>query len=189
MISISRSHYATHPRSSPRVTGLSNDSLFGYQLPFSVTTCLCPTTSYANHPPKHPLPTDASLLFLTSQITIILNFFLFRNLRIARDRAWDYTVRSRGKGPEFWKPYVEEWARPPRVDVKENEWDKLLHSWVGRVIVRRGEWKPELYFMMMCVANRSAKSFSSRFHSIRFWGLGFQRTSRLSELRATCTNP
>lgn len=45
---------------------------------------------------------------------MILYFFLARNIRIVRERAWMQTVQSRGKGPEFWKPYVEEWDVPPR---------------------------------------------------------------------------
>lgn len=46
----------------------------------------------------------------------MLTFFLSRNIRIARQRAWDQTVASRGKGPDFWQPYVEEWDVPPVVD-------------------------------------------------------------------------
>ncbi len=57
------------------------------------------------------------MVLLSSQITLLLKFFLSRNLRIARERAWDQTVASRGKGPEFWQPYIEEWDVPPVVDV------------------------------------------------------------------------
>ncbi|SJL15113.1 uncharacterized protein ARMOST_18597 [Armillaria ostoyae] len=83
-------------RSSPRVTGLSGDTLFGYQMPFS-------------------LYTYATGVLVASQVTFIIRFFLSRNMRIARDRAWEQTVASRGKGPDFWQPYVEEWTNPPVV--------------------------------------------------------------------------
>jgi len=44
----------------------------------------------------------------------ILQFFHTQNLHIARDRTRDQTVASRGKGPDFWQPYVEEWEHPPQ---------------------------------------------------------------------------
>jgi uncharacterized protein involved in cysteine biosynthesis len=56
---------------------------------------------------------------LSSQITFLFNFFLSRNLRIAREHAWDQTIASRGKGPSFWQPYVEEWDLPPVVDTSQ----------------------------------------------------------------------
>jgi hypothetical protein len=62
----------------------------------------------------------ATLIILSSQITFLFNFFLSRNLRIAREHAWGQTIVSRGKGPSFWQPYVEEWGLPPTVDV--NQW-------------------------------------------------------------------
>ncbi|KIP05074.1 hypothetical protein PHLGIDRAFT_19813 [Phlebiopsis gigantea 11061_1 CR5-6] len=80
---------------SPSVTGLSRDAIFGIPMPFD-------------------LPTYATLLFVSTQATAIITFFLSKNLRIARDRAYDQTIVSRGKGPEFWTPYVEEWDNPPR---------------------------------------------------------------------------
>ncbi|EIM83213.1 uncharacterized protein STEHIDRAFT_148816 [Stereum hirsutum FP-91666 SS1] len=83
---------------SSRFAGLSDDTLFGYKLPFDVTTY-------------------STLVLLSTQLTFILTFFLSRNLRIARERAWNQTVASRGKGAEFWKPYVEEWEVPPKVNV------------------------------------------------------------------------
>ena len=42
-----------------------------------------------------------------------------RNLRIAREHAWDQTIASRGKGPTFWQTYVEEWDLPPKVDINQ----------------------------------------------------------------------
>jgi len=100
---------------SPRVTGLSNDTMFGYKVPFSVHTY-------------------AAVLLLGSQVTNILRFFLSRNIRIARERAWDQTVASRGKGPDFWLPYIEEWKVPPRVIV--DTWTRRFQKqWLGGIAV------------------------------------------------------
>jgi hypothetical protein len=60
-----------------------------------------------------------------------LYFFLSRNLKIARARAWDQTVASRHKGNDFWQPYVEEWDNPPAVD--EDKWAALAVA-RGRVM-------------------------------------------------------
>ncbi|KAH8108926.1 hypothetical protein DFH11DRAFT_1731495 [Phellopilus nigrolimitatus] len=46
--------------------------------------------------------TDTALLLLSNQPPATLCFFLSTNMRIARDRAWEHTARSRGKGPECW---------------------------------------------------------------------------------------
>lgn len=70
---------------------------------------------------------DAAIMIVGSQVTHIMRFFLRRNIGIARDRAWDQTVASRGKGPDFWQPYVEEWENPPRMDV-----DSKRHSFLKR---------------------------------------------------------
>ncbi|KAF8486665.1 hypothetical protein F5888DRAFT_1761105 [Russula emetica] len=86
---------------SPNVVGHANDTILGYRPPFDI-------------------PTWATLIILSSQITLLFNFFLSRNLRIAREHAWGQTIASRGKGPSFWQPYVEEWGLPPMVDI--NQW-------------------------------------------------------------------
>lgn len=62
----------------------------------------------------------ATLVLLSSQLTFIFKFFLSHNIRIACKHAWDQTIASRGKGPAFWQPYVEEWDLPPKIDV--NQW-------------------------------------------------------------------
>lgn len=76
---------------------------------------------------------------------MILTFFLSRNLRIARDRAWEQTIVSRGKGPDFWKHYVEEWDSPPPL----SRWKGMAHwasTTVGRILIKReflwGRYKP-----------------------------------------------
>lgn len=105
---------------SKRVTGLSNETIFGFTIPFSLTTY-------------------AAALLMGSQLTDILRFFLSRNIRIARDRAWAQTVASRGKGPDFWQPYVEEWEVPPKVD-EEPAWERVvmkLSGGLGLFVIRR----------------------------------------------------
>ncbi|ORY34271.1 hypothetical protein BCR39DRAFT_575803 [Naematelia encephala] len=55
------------------------------------------------------------LLILLPQLSSILRFFIYKNLRLARSRAFALTVSSRGKPKEFWNQgYIEEWAQPPR---------------------------------------------------------------------------
>ena len=75
-------------------------------------------------------------------MTYIMQFFLRRNIGIARDRAWDQTVASRGKGPEFWKPYVEEWENPPVVAFNSSKQGRLI-KWLrgsfGMLVVKNGE--------------------------------------------------
>ncbi|KAG6821267.1 hypothetical protein H0H93_002377 [Arthromyces matolae] len=97
-------------RSSPRVTGLSGSTIFGYRPPFSLTTY-------------------ATVLLVGSQVTNILRFFLARNLNIARTRVYSQTVLSRGKGPEFWQPYVEEWDNPPIIPY-EPAWETFVKRWL-----------------------------------------------------------
>jgi hypothetical protein len=87
---------------------------------------------------------DAAVLFLGGQVTAILRFFLSRNIRIARDRVWAQTVASRGKGPKFWQPYVEEWDNPPNLDEYKGrrKVEKWISSAIGRFIVQKGEFCP-----------------------------------------------
>lgn len=79
---------------------------------------------------------DATILFVSEQITYILRFFLAKNIRIARERAWDQTVLSRGKGPEFWQPYVEEYAVAPKIG--EWKWEKWVGNSFVRMVITRG---------------------------------------------------
>jgi len=102
---------------SPRITGLSHEDIFGYKI---------------------NVATYATCLFLSSQIQSIIQFFVGKNLRIARDRAWEHTLVSRGKAPEFWGPYVEEWQVPPKVGVTpQAKWEKWITSSIGRLIIRK----------------------------------------------------
>jgi hypothetical protein len=83
--------------------------------------------------------TDAAVVSLGSQVTFILGFFLYRNIRIARDRAWVQTVASRGKGPEFWQPYVEECEVPPFVDESRRGLILKAFTSVGGFILKKCE--------------------------------------------------
>ena len=71
-------------------------------------------------------------------MTVILKFFLSKNIRIARERAWDQTVHSRGKGPEFWGPYVEEYAVPPKLGSLAWRWEHWISGYFGRMVLLRG---------------------------------------------------
>ncbi|KAL4248392.1 EI24 domain-containing protein [Abortiporus biennis] len=102
---------------SPSVTGLSRDAIFGFQVPFD-------------------LPTYATLVFLSTQFSAILTFFLSHNIRIARDRVYEQTIQSRGKGPDFWKPYVEEWDNPPVVSQGHFGVGVFASSFVGRTLIK-----------------------------------------------------
>lgn len=87
-----------------------------------------------------PSRTDAAIFFVGSQLTVILTFFLSRNLRVARERAYAQTVASRGKGDAFWQAYVEEHVNPPRVDAREQRWtwDRMFSTFVGRMFLKNG---------------------------------------------------
>ncbi|KAH9984088.1 hypothetical protein BJV74DRAFT_776338 [Russula compacta] len=99
--SVQRGLIRTFWINSPNVIGHANDTILGYRPPFNLATW-------------------ATLVLLSSQLTFIFKFFLSHNLRVARKHAWDQTIASRGKGPAFWQPYIEEWDLPPKIDV--NQW-------------------------------------------------------------------
>jgi hypothetical protein len=89
----------------------------------------------------------AAIVLLSSQLTFVLKFFLSRNLRIARERAWDQTIASRGKGPAFWQPYVEEWDVPPVVDVGQWAGLEVAKSHFVRLILKKSEFGFSFYFV------------------------------------------
>ena len=79
-----------------------------------------------------------AILLLGAQITSIISFFLSRNIRVARQRAWDQTVASRGKGADFWQPYVEEWDVPPIVDeTLSGRMSNKMTIWTAGVVVKK----------------------------------------------------
>ncbi|OCF37642.1 hypothetical protein I316_00769 [Kwoniella heveanensis BCC8398] len=89
------------------------------------------------------------LLILLPQLSSILRFFIYKNLKIARSRAYALTVSSRGKPHEFWSQgYIEEWAQPPRPrqgDVDKNgrrvrqdtQWISWLLWWPTQLVLRK----------------------------------------------------
>ena len=125
--------------SSPRVTGLSKDTIFGFPIPFNLSTCSFAPLNFSVT--SFHTFTDAAVLLLGAQVTFILHYFLAHNIRIARDRAWAQTLTSRGKGPEFWGPYVEEWDVPPSVDLGDKKKQGLAWatSRLGLFVVKKGD--------------------------------------------------
>ena len=110
--------------------------MFGYKIPFAIHTCeLVCYFKQAVHFLIFNI--DAAVLIVASQVTYILRFFLSRNIRIARDRAWDQTVASRGKGPDFWQPYVEEWQHPPSVSLN-SKINQFINKRFSLFVVKRG---------------------------------------------------
>jgi hypothetical protein len=110
--------------------------MFGFRVPFNIHTY-------------------AAIMIVGSQITHIMKFFLRRNISIARDRAWDQTVASRGKGPEFWQPYVEEWEHPPSIHVDRNH-RTFMTRWMkgpfGLFIVRNVLLSPFQFYPLIGIA-------------------------------------
>lgn len=84
------------------------------------------------------------MFFLSGQISTIIYFFLSRNIRVARERAYAQTIQSRGKGDDWWQPYVEEWDNPPRVQASKWRWSAIIGGPVGRVAAMR-EWQQNEY--------------------------------------------
>ena len=68
----------------------------------------------------------------------MIYFFLSRNIRTARERAWDQTIASRGKGADFWRPYVEEWDHPPLVKPGKWGWSRFMSGPVGSIVAKCG---------------------------------------------------
>lgn len=77
---------------------------------------------------------DATLFFVTTQLSAIIAYFVSHGLRVARERAYAQTIESRGKRPDFWRPYVEEWDSPPQV----SGWGlgHLVSGTLGRIVFK-----------------------------------------------------
>ncbi|BEI99891.1 hypothetical protein CcaverHIS631_0409340 [Cutaneotrichosporon cavernicola] len=75
------------------------------------------------------------IMWLLPQLSRLLKFFIRKNLRIARGRAYNLTLTSRRKPAEFWSTsYYEEWAQPPQPTREEaSAWDSRKHrvKWVS----------------------------------------------------------
>ncbi|KAH0825940.1 hypothetical protein J3R83DRAFT_7532 [Lanmaoa asiatica] len=124
-------------RLSQTASDLSEETFLGFKLPFNVSTC-----TFLESPGVASLLmsflSDMAVLLLGTQVTSIITFFLSRNIRIARQRAWDQTVASRGKGSDFWQPYVEEWDVPPIVNESLSaRASSTMGTWAIGVIVKK----------------------------------------------------
>ncbi|KAG2138073.1 uncharacterized protein EDB93DRAFT_1165941 [Suillus bovinus] len=97
---------------------LSHETFLGFNLPFSISTYV-------------------TILLVGSQVTSIISFFVARNIRVVRRRVWDQTVASRGKGPDFWQPYVEEWDSPPVVNERRGRLDRMFKMWFWKMIIQK----------------------------------------------------
>lgn len=108
-------------------------------MPFDLPTCTSPKCPrlYSRSP---YCAIDATLFFLSSQVSAVIYFFLSRNIRIARERAYDQTITSRGKGADWWRPYVEEWDNPPRVEGKRWGLGLFMSGAVGRIVTKREQY-------------------------------------------------
>ncbi|KAH7886424.1 hypothetical protein F5I97DRAFT_1830177 [Phlebopus sp. FC_14] len=97
-------------RLSETATDFSEETFLGIELPFQVSTCHLYTHLLSL--PQHP---DCSTTCLGSNNA------------------------SRGKGPEFWQPYVEEWDVP--LVVKEGFGERLgniFETWIVGMVVKKG---------------------------------------------------
>jgi hypothetical protein len=79
----------------------------------------------------------------------MLKFFIKKNLRIARGRAYNLTLTSRRKPAEFWsQSYYEEWARPPQPTREQaRAWGARKHRepWISWML-----WWPSQMAIKQC---------------------------------------
>lgn len=59
--------------------------------------------------------TMTTLLLVLNQVNVVFDMFLGEQLRAFRNTAYRKTVESRGKSPNFWTPYTEEYEEPPNL--------------------------------------------------------------------------
>ena len=106
-------------------------------MPFDLRTC-APTSFFACAMRTYvkPFPPVATFFFVATQVSGIVTYFVSHGLRVARERAYNQTIESRNKGPDFWRPYVEEWDNPPQVS-KGVGFSHVLSGSIGRIAVRR----------------------------------------------------
>jgi len=133
---------------------------------FNVDLVFCELTGNVGQGSTTTLTTDTHLLILLPQISSILRLFVYKNLRLARSRAYALTVSSRRKPTEFWSQvcthvdpnghqghyvliyqgYIEEWAKPPAVPPgavvkgghrsKEAKWIGWILWWPTQLVLR-----------------------------------------------------
>lgn len=59
-------------------------------------------------------------MFVLSQCSSIIEFWLRRRLKECRNQAYLSTVKSRGKSSDWWTLYFEEWEEPPYEKSRKN---------------------------------------------------------------------
>lgn len=82
-----------------------------------------------------------TMVLVLGQISMLLEWALRRELGKSKEQVYEATVRSRGKGQEFWGPYVEEWKVPPverakRASEKQSFYARLASPVVRLVIIK-----------------------------------------------------
>ncbi|KAL8276564.1 hypothetical protein RQP46_011054 [Phenoliferia psychrophenolica] len=75
-------------------------------------------------------------VLVLGQVSYILEWLLRRQISKGREEVYDATVKSRAKAPDFWGPYVEEWAVPPLERAKRSAEKQSFFSRLGSPIVR-----------------------------------------------------
>lgn len=89
------------------------------------------------------------MLLLLPQLSSILRFFVYKNLRLARSRAYALTVSSRRKPTEFWSQgYVEEWQQPPQpshADLSARDHKSKEAKYISWIL-----WWPVQMFLRHC---------------------------------------
>ncbi|GAA5888528.1 hypothetical protein JCM5296_001058 [Sporobolomyces johnsonii] len=70
------------------------------------------------------------------QVSMLVEWMLGRELRKSREEVYEQTVRSRGKAPDFWQPYVEEWAVPPIERAKRSSERQSFYVRLATPLVR-----------------------------------------------------
>ena len=75
-------------------------------------------------------------LLLLQQASMVLEYFVESELRLARTHAYEATVKSRGKDATFWQPYVEEWQEPPIQRAKRSMQRKGFLAYANNRILR-----------------------------------------------------
>lgn len=163
-------------------------------------------------------PSDTHLLILLPQISSILRFFVYKNLRLARSRAYALTVASRGKPAEFWSQvsgdpsersftlfrratcssfvpmqgYIEEWADPPRPARGEmlpnGKHRRTEAKWISWLL-----WWPTQLVLRhcKCTANPQAQLLLALHHLHRYQlnSIPFQICCSLSPRLYRCSHP
>lgn len=82
------------------------------------------------------LTTFAAMVFVLGQVHTIMEFWMRRKLRNCRNRAYEATVKSRGKPAEWWTPYVEEWEDPPYDRARKNTQKQKLYVRLATPLIR-----------------------------------------------------